>query len=117
MTDSTGGQEGQLKRLISSCRCQFCRNRFSDERVRVTARYDDVWLLGVRCTRCRRSQAFWVALTNDGTIPTSDLTEEEVAVAEEKPVISLDDVLDAHLFLDEFDGDFKSLFRPKGPYG
>lgn len=113
MAESLGGQEGQLKRLISSCRCQFCRNRFSDERVRITAHYDDVWLLGVRCTRCRRSQAFWVALNHDSSVRLSDLTEVEEEDIARKPPLSSDDVLDIHLFLEEFDGDFQTVFGDK----
>lgn len=110
MSDPVSEQDGPLRRLIHACRCQFCRNRLSGERVRITAHYDDVWLLGVRCTRCRRSQAFWVTTPIDSAVPPSDLSPAERRAAEERPPISIDDLLDVHRFLAEFDGNFRVLF-------
>jgi hypothetical protein len=40
-----------------------------------------------------------------------DLTPEEVEVAEAWPPITVDDVLDTHLLLQEFEGDFATLLE------
>jgi hypothetical protein len=44
--------------------------------------------------------------------PPIDLTPDEVQAASAWPVISVDDVLDVHKWLQHFDGDFQSHFAP-----
>jgi hypothetical protein len=42
--------------------------------------------------------------------PIMDLTPEELETADDWPPISVDDVLDVHTLLQQFDGDFAAIF-------
>jgi hypothetical protein len=111
MADHQAGQERLLKQLISTFRCQFCRQSFEREKIRVTARHEKLWIVGVRCTRCGKQQVFWIALKEEGQLGMlSDLTDVEETHFASMPAISSDDVLDMHEFLSAFDGDFHRLF-------
>lgn len=77
----------------------------------MAAKDDQLWIVSARCTSCRHQQMFWVTL-RDGVGQSvlrdvSDEEEEHFAAMEE---ITGDEVLDMHLFLADFDGDFKRLF-------
>jgi|SRR5579859_2894866 len=112
MAEFPTGQERLLKQIISGYRCQVCRRRgFDEDQVRFAAQHDQVWLVTARCGYCRHRQRFWVMPSEDGDDRLlRDLTaDEEERFAEMDPVTG-DDVLDMHLFLGEFDGDFRRLF-------
>jgi hypothetical protein len=111
MADSTDGQERLLKQLVSSFRCSYCRHVFEREQVRVTARKDELWIVSVRCGRCRNQQIFWVALKDEEDATPTDVSAAEAERFAGMPPISTDDVLDMHVALRHFDGDFERLFR------
>lgn len=110
MAEFGAGQERVLKQLISTFRCQVCRRSFDGEHVRVTARHEEIWIVSVRCGLCRNQQRFCVTLRgNESATPrdTSEAEEERFAALEP---VGADDLLDMHVFLRGFDGDFKGLF-------
>lgn len=111
MADFSAGQERLLKKFISTMSCSVCRHGFEHDRVRVTARQEHVWIVSVRCGRCRNQQVFWVALKGDEeeAIPR-DLTDAEEEKFASMPPVGSDDVLDVHEFLQSFNGDFRALF-------
>lgn len=102
------GQEGMLKQIISTYRCGICRQTFQRDLVRVAARHDELWIVSVRCARCRNQQVFWVSMRDRTPEDAWDEAETERDI--ERAPISSDEQLDLHAFLREFDGDFKSLF-------
>jgi hypothetical protein len=112
MAEFPAGQERLLRQIVSQYRCQKCRRSFEREHVRIAARQDQLWIVSVRCSRCRTQQTFYVQLKDreQGFTELRDLTEaEEEHFAEMQPVTG-DDVLDMHEFLKSFNGDFKNLF-------
>jgi hypothetical protein len=113
MAEFPGGHDPLLRQLISTFRCQVCRSTFESERVRIAARHEQLWVVSVRCHRCRNQQMFWFALSerNRGDTP-GDLTSEEQERFSAMAPVSSDDVLDMHLFLADFKGDFQQLFAP-----
>jgi len=111
MAEYPVGQERLLKRLVSTFRCQICRHTFEGEQVRVAARHDQLWVVSVRCRRCRNQQVFWFALTDkDEQTMLRDLSEEEEQRFSTMDPVGSDDILDVHEFLQDFNGDFKGLF-------
>lgn len=129
--------EGQIKQIVLDRieRCAVCHREFQADDIKVIARKPDVWTMLVECTDCH-ARNFVAAVMNDGDpqaarLALRRLTEEainrgavdfgetEVAFAgtEEhiadpsSPAINAGDVVDMHQFLDDFDGDFKRLFR------
>jgi hypothetical protein len=111
MADFPAEQERLLKQLISTLRCSVCRRGFQREHVRVAARHEDLWVVSVRCALCRNQPVFWVALKDqeDDLSLLRDLTEDEEEQFASLPPLTGDDVLDMHLFLERFDGNFKAL--------
>jgi hypothetical protein len=115
MSEFPAGQERLLKQIVSQYRCQKCRRSFEHDHVRVAARHEQLWIVSVRCGRCRTQQTFWVTLKDreQEISEWRDLTDaEEEQFSEMQPVTS-DDVLDMHEFLKGFSGDFKGLFSRK----
>ncbi|HZU12210.1 MAG TPA: hypothetical protein VFB58_05165 [Chloroflexota bacterium] len=116
MPDFPVGQERFLRQLISTFRCQVCHCGYERDQVRVAARHDELWIVSVRCRRCRNQQVFGITLTDDEADDDLEMEEEfdEIAVElelESEEPVCYDDVLDMHLFLTEFNGDFRRLFR------
>lgn len=105
------GQEHLLKQIIGSYRCSVCRQGYRRELVRVSARYEELWIVSVRCGHCRNTRLFYVQMKDgeDDSVLESVARRTERA-AEKATPISSDEILDMHEFLRAFDGDFKSLF-------
>jgi hypothetical protein len=111
-------QSSEVRRIVLSVveDCVHCRQRFSLDDMRVVGRNGNLWVLAVRCPECA-SQSFVAAVVgehDDGTTIEAaaiDLIEEEdVEQAGGAEPVSVDDVLDMHEYLEEFDGDFLRLF-------
>lgn len=111
MADLPAGQERLLKQLISSRRCRVCRQTFDRNHVRVAARDEQMWIVSARCTSCRHQQVFWVRPRRHGFEGVfRDVSDEEEEMFAGMDPVTLDDVLDMHLFLEGFNGDFRGLF-------
>lgn len=116
-----------LKRME---RCSVCHRHFSPEDVHILNRQPDMWTMMVECTDCH-SRNFVAALMNDGDPSEARLALRELSdtVAQElNPApevtdpadilpavdpVSAGDVVDMHLFLNAFDGDFKRHFQQR----
>lgn len=131
--------EGQIKQIVLDRieRCAVCHREFKADDIKVIARRPDVWTMLVECTDCH-ARNFVAAVMNDGDPQaarlalrrltedainrgTIDFGETEVSLEPEltqerpadpsAPAIDAGDVVDMHQFLNDFDGDFKRLFR------
>ena len=117
--------EKQIKRIVLDRmeRCSVCHRGFETEDVHVLSRKSDMWMLMVSCSECH-ARNFVAAVIGDGDAEEAQLAlrrlgEEQIGAQVELddadlPVgdpVSVDDVLEMHSFLDEFDGDFQGLFR------
>ena len=115
MSDHHSNQERQLRKHVASRRCPLCRKGYKPENVRVAARTDDLWAVSVRCAACRRQQVYWLSMA-DLKFPDDapvDPSPEEEAAFNAMPPVGTDEILDMHLFLNDFDGDFQSLFSDR----
>ena len=103
--------EGFIKKLVIAIECGVCGERYEDENVRIIGHRDDLWFLSVFCPACR-SQGLVAAVIEEGELSCSitDLNEMEQAKFCNQGPVSADELLDIHLFLEEFDGDFSRLF-------
>jgi hypothetical protein len=112
MAEYFAGHERALKQFISTRRCTHCRESFDRERIRVAARQDQLWIVSVRCGRCRNQQVFWIALKPNGEETLlKDMSKAEEAHFAGLSALTSDEVLDMHEFLRDFDGDFARLFE------
>lgn len=104
-------REAFLKKLISKVDCSVCGQKYQMSNIKVLDQEDGVWFLSVVCSSCG-TKGLIAAVVQDGSIAQviTDLTEDEFGRFEGGEIVGVDDVLDVHDFLKEFDGDFSRLF-------
>lgn len=95
----------------SAQKCQHCGHPYAPENVTVLGRESDVWFLTLRCRRCRR-RIYAAATFRERPARQSERVGPAVERQSPRPAISGEDVQRIRSFLDEFDGDFRKLFRP-----
>lgn len=103
-----------IKKLLSNMKCGSCGQRYETTNMNILRHREDLWFLSVYCPSCK-SQGFIAAIIKEGKLPEviTELTEAERAKFSTAPPIGSDDVLDIYTFLEEFSGDFSSLFPEK----
>ncbi len=119
--------ESQIRRIVVERmdRCSVCHRTFDEDDVEVVSRKEDMWMMIVQCRDCH-ARSFVAALVGEATntspmgqlfdLASADVSFEEFEdhareVRSDVPPVSIDDVIEMHQFLDEFDGDFRKLFR------
>ena len=104
-------QEGFLKRFVSTMKCSVCGQRYELSSIKVLGHLEDLWFLSVFCPACH-TKGFVAAVIKEGRLPevVTDLTEADFARLRGVGKVEVDDVLDMHNFLKEFEGDFRRLF-------
>lgn len=101
--------EKWLRRLMERLKCNVCGHRYQRDEIAVLANKDDLWFFRLFCPHC--SSSGLVAAVVDSPRPASDdLTPAERERFGRLSSLSMDDVLDMHNWLKEFDGDFAQLF-------
>jgi hypothetical protein len=98
-----------LKKLLSNMKCGVCGQHYQLANIIIIGHQEDLWLLSLYCPGCR-NQSLIAAVIKEGKAPevVTELTEAEKSKL--FTPIGLDDVIDIHTFLNDFSGDFSSLF-------
>lgn len=112
--------------MAAQAQCAVCKHAYGRQGVHVLGRRDDAWIIAVTCPYCDAEGLMIAtveeadrgpAIVDEETEPRPkmmyDVSYDEWLAFEEQPAISRDDVLDTHLFLKQFDGDFNTLFGGK----
>lgn len=107
-------REAFLKRLFSKVNCGVCGQKYDVSNIKILDQEDGLWVLSVYCSSCG-TQGLIAAVVQEGNITEviTDLTEAEHERFDDSEVVGVDDVLEMHNFLKEFDGDFANLFSEK----
>ncbi len=112
-------REERIKRLILAAvsRCSACRRSYTLTDFAILGHREHLWMVTVICAECHH-QGFVTAIIQGR--PTPSAKAAQTALLELSPAerarfaiatpVATDDLLDLHLFLDEFDGDFAGLF-------
>ncbi len=121
-------QEGRIKRLILAAvgQCGVCHRQYTLDDFAVIGHREHLWMVTVVCEGCRNRGVITAVVQGAGPGPDradtsaapprgsrlTDLTPDERARLAAGPAapVTLDDLLDLHHFLDDFNGDFKALF-------
>jgi hypothetical protein len=103
-----------IKRLIANIECANCGTRYELGNIYIIGRREDLWISAVVCTQCG-TQGLIFAMVKDDQVTTVpvDVSHEETLRFKEMAPLGIDDVIDMHRFLSEYDGDFLSLL-PQG---
>jgi len=101
-----------IQYLVANIRCLICKEPYQTEDIRLIDQRGGFWIMTVRCRQCG-TQGLVFAVMPEHAVPVlaSELTEEEWSRLDQLPALSIDDVLDLHDFLRDFNGDFVSLFQ------
>ncbi|MEE9491437.1 MAG: hypothetical protein V3V80_03950 [Dehalococcoidia bacterium] len=107
-------REAFLKRLFSKVNCGVCGQKYDVSNIKILDQEDGLWVLSVYCSSCG-TQGLIAAVVQEGNITEviTDLTEAERERFDDSEVVGVDDVLEMHNFLKEFNGDFANLFSEK----
>ncbi len=104
-------EERLIKKLMTSMKCEECGQNYEAYNVDVLGHREDMWFLRVHCATCH-TQCLVAAVVREekASQEVNDLTDAEVDEGQLE-TIKVDDVLDMHNFLIDFDGDFSQLFN------
>jgi hypothetical protein len=125
--------EANIKEIVlrNMNRCVVCHREYSTDDIEIISRKSDIWTMLVECEDCH-ARNFVAAVLNDADpqeaqLALRRLTEDAILQGErthgqdhtriapegptDGPPVDAGDVIDMHLFLQEFDGDFSRLFR------
>ena len=135
MTDAS---EFQIKQNILERidRCSVCHREFLTDDLKVIRREQGFWVIAVTCNDCHNRNLVAAVLNDGDTAEARSVLRElsrsagyEIEFGDSPALapapfgeggdvdpiarVHAGDVLDMHAFLDEFDGDFKRLFRSR----
>lgn len=104
-------REAFLKRVFSMIKCSVCDQRYEAANIKILGHEDELWFLSAFCSSCR-TQCLIAAVVKEGDTAEViiELTEAEYAKFAQSGAVGVDDVLDMHNFLKEFNGNFADLF-------
>ncbi len=96
---------------MTSIKCDSCGQNYEMCNIDVLGNNDDLWFLKALCSSCH-TQCLVAAVIKESRAPEviTDLTETELDKFLNMGVVDVDDVLNMHKFLKDFDGDFSYLF-------
>jgi len=118
--------ERQIKRIVLERmdRCGVCHRTFGPDDVHVLSRKPEVWMMVVQCVDCP-ARNFVAALIGDSDPAEARSALRQLSIEHRSEIVEIasdpvpeitgapvdvDDVIDMHKFLNQFDGNFKSLF-------
>jgi hypothetical protein len=108
-----------LREQAKNYDCSVCGTNHSRSEISVLGKREGGWVVRVTCSKCETQVTLLVYVGENNTAAAKQLTatNELPPVASRrprKPPVSLDEVLDAHDFLESFNGDVRELFAPRG---
>ncbi|MBI4319173.1 MAG: hypothetical protein HY675_11850 [Chloroflexi bacterium] len=110
------GDEELIRQVVLStvCKCGTCGRQYDLENVSILGHEEELWFLMVVCNRCN-SRGLVAALVKEQKQPAivTDLNEEELERFKRASTVKPEDVDEMRRFLEQFDGDFASLFSKR----
>lgn len=103
-------REAFLKRLFSMIKCESCGHNYEVAGIEILGHEDNLWLFSASCSFCQ-TQGLVAIVVKEGKIAeiATDLTDVEYERFSQSITVGVDDVLDMHNFLKEFDGDLTCI--------
>lgn len=101
-----------IKNIQTMMRCPSCGATYGSDRIHFLGQLDMAALIQLDCQSCELPVMATIIVSDkhDGAPKiASDITEGELDLTSGEPVAT-DHVVDMHQFLQEFDGDFQSVF-------
>ncbi len=101
-----------IQSFFTRMRCNFCSHSFSPEDIQLLRQEEGIYIVNVYCNHCHTQNGVamvGVEVPGSGApvFPDPELTEEELIRLAEYEPISDDDVLSAHEFINQLDGNWQ----------
>lgn len=104
--------ERLIKRMITAIKCGTCGQNYCEDHVEIVEHDENVWFLNVFCPSCRIKSLVAAVIQREKEAEVfNDLTGTEIARFKHLDGVDGDDMLDMRQFLQDFNGDFASLFQ------
>ncbi len=107
--------EGWLTSELAAFACAACGQPYGEGHIRLLARREELWFVDLACPHCG-SQAVAIVTVQFGSETVHDAGGQppETALGGSQgtatlPAVSVDDVIDVHLLLRDFEGDVQQL--------
>ena len=97
----------RLREQAKNYDCSVCGANHAGSEIRLLGRHEAAWIVRVTCLRCDTVFKLFVYADRERA---SLAPMSEPPARAKRPPLSLDDVIDAHEFLERFDGDVRALF-------
>ena len=107
--------EGWLTSELASFACAACGQPYGEAHIRLLARREELYFVDLSCPHCGSQAVAIVTVQVDGETmdsvggETLEATLMDRDGAAEPPAVSVDDVIDAHVLLRDFEGDVHQL--------
>jgi hypothetical protein len=107
--------EGWLASELAAFGCAACGQPYGEEQVRLIARREELWFVDLSCPHCGSQAVAIVTIQVEGESgEEAGQPELQTTVELHVPgsaVVSVDDVIDAHVLLRDFEGDVHQLIE------
>ena len=98
-----------IKKLLSDIECGSCGEHCDPANINVLGHRENTWLFSMYCSSCNSKGLIAVNIKgSEEPEAATELTEAEKSHF--STPIDSSDILDMHIFLKDFNGDFASLF-------
>jgi hypothetical protein len=103
-----------IKMFLSNMKCGNCGEHCDPADIGALGHQEDTWLFSIYCSSCNSRGLIYVTIKiSEEAEAVTELTEAERSYF--FTPISSSDILDMHIFLEDFNGDFASLFTFSPP--
>lgn len=103
-----------LNLLFSLIKCDVCGQSYGLADIEIIGHQESLWFVNASCGFCQnRGLIVLVIKESDATGIAADLVRPEGDKFAQSRVVGIDDVLDMHNFLREFNGDFAGILAER----
>ena len=99
-----------IQNFFTRMRCNYCSHSFSPEDIQLIRQDESIYIVNVYCNHCSTQNGVamvGVEVPGEGQVfPDPELTEEELERLADFQPITDDDVLEAHEFISQLDGNW-----------
>lgn len=100
-----------LREQAKAFDCSVCGTNHARSEIRVLGKLEAAWIVRVTCAKCQTAYKLLAMPPGAEQKATVSPIREERPAQRRRPAVSLDEVLDAHELLKDFDGDVNALFK------
>jgi hypothetical protein len=107
--------EGWLTSELAAFSCAACGQPYGEAQVRLIAQREELYFVDLSCPHCGSQAVAIVTIQIDGEPGAMEVAQDArreepvVRTVDGAPSITVDDVLDAHALLRDFEGDLDEL--------